>query len=317
MKKFVPPIPQNKITEKIGELDFDFRADMVVIDTIDEFQKYLLSPFINGAQIFYRGERKNSITRPLLPSLYRKKEFLFNGSKKINLVTSETLYNFYKTNSGFFDLYEKIIEPVKTDKMYPFLSFAQHYFGISPFVDFTKSLEVALSFALKDRREFDDDILIYTLELKSKEDYTNSVGTANKWIEDYSVLVFRNMAKHDFESPLEAIYDYKLIADKFKGQSFLDMNAPRAKLIDVPSNDLIRYQQGVFLLLDDFSLVGKSYLTKKIRDEFKLKKWIISKKICPELSQWLKKECPYYAYKNITDLSVIADEIKQNNKLYK
>ncbi len=311
-----PPSPQKIITHKLDELDFDFRAETQNIGTIDDFDRLLIAPFNQKKQIFYRGERRNSITRPLLPTLYRKKEALFSGTKRVDLIDCEALYNFYKNKCGYFELFENIIEPVKKEEMYNFLAFSQHYFGISPLIDFTKSPHVALSFALKDRTYFEDDILIYTLELKSSDDYTSSIETANKWINDYSVLIFSNVAKHELEGPAEAIAGYKLISEKFKGSSFLDMNAPSAKLIDVPSNDLIKYQQGVFLLLDDFSLLGKSYLTKKIRDEFNLKKWIIDKKICPELLQRLNDECPYYAYKNITDLSMVATEIKKNTPLY-
>lgn len=317
MKKITPPLSQSIITHKLEELDFDFRAETQNIKTVDDFDRLILSPYKQEKQIFYRGEKRNSITRPLLPTLYRKKEALFSNSKRVDLIDSEALYNFYKNNCGYFELFENIIEPVKKEEMYNFLSFSQHYFGISPLIDFTKSPYVALSFALKDRACFDEDVLIYTLELKSGDDYTNSIETANKWINDYSVLIFSNIAKHEFESPAEAIAGYKLVSEKFRGSSFLDMNAPTAKLIDVPSNDLIKYQQGVFLLLDDFSLFGKAYLTKKIRDEFNLKKWIIDKEICPALLQRLKKECPYYAYKNITDLSQVAAEIKRVNPLYR
>lgn len=312
----ITPHTQGLLAHKLEELDFDFRAETRDIEKIDDFDKHILSPFRQKKQIFYRGERRNSITRPLLPTLYRKKEALFSDSKRIDLIDSGALYNFYKNKCGYFDLYEKIIEPVKKEKMYDFLSFSQHYFGISPMIDFTKSPYVALSFALKDRCVFDENVLIYTLELKDDDDYTDSIETANKWINDYSVLIFSNVAKHEFEMPTAALSEYKRIAEKFRGYSFLDMNAPAAKLIDVPTNDLIKYQQGVFLLLDDFSLFGKSYLTKKIRDEFNLKKWIISKEICPVLQQRLKRECPYYSYKNITDLSKVACEIKKNTPLY-
>lgn len=301
-----------------NELDFDFRAEMTKIETLEDFDKYLMTPFMSGKQIYYRGERKSSITRPLLPTIYRDKEWLFDDSKKVALINSKELYSIYDRSTRFFSMYEKIIGKVRCEEMYSFLAFSQHYFGVSPLIDFSKSLYVALSFALKDRTHYTQDVLIYTLELKSKDDYTNSIEVANKWIDDYSVLLFRDFNKIEFErhrdshfdNPLESIAEFKQIADKFRGHSFLEMNAPTAKLIDVPSNDLLRYQQGVFLLLDDFSLMGKSYLTKKIRDDFNIKKWLINKDICPRLFEMLVNEQPYYQYKYITNLSLVADVIK-------
>lgn len=300
-----------------NELDFDFRAEMNIIDTLDDFDEFLMKPYKSGERIYYRGERRNSITRPLIPTIYRKREMLFDSNQKVELVTAEKLYEYYDRTTDFFKLYERIIGRLKTDEMYPFLAFSQHYFGISPLIDFSKSLYVSLSFALKDRTEFDDNILIYTLQLKDNDDYTDSIEVANRWINEYSVLLFRDIDKvllqNHYENPFEVIADYKKIADKFKGYSFLDMNAPTAKLIDVPANDLIKYQQGVFLLLDDFSLFGKSYLTKKIRDDFYLKKWIINKDICPDILDMLVNEEPYYQYKYITNLSLIVEEIKKKS----
>lgn len=303
--------PKRKIE---SELDFDFRADMVKIETIDDFDSLLLKPYQDGKQIFYRGERKNSLSRPLLPTLYRNRELLFDNSKKVSLVNAQTLYSVYNKSTDYFKLYEKIIGKIDIDEMYSFLAFSQHYFGLSPLIDFTKSIYVALSFALKDRQSYDDNILIYTLELNSQNDYTNSIAVANEWINDYSVLLFRDIDKsilnNHLENPLDVISDYKKIADSFKGHNLLELNAPTAKLIDVPNNDLIKFQQGVFLLLDDFSLLGKNYLTKKIRDEFSLKKWIINKEICPELLDMIISREPYYQYKYITNLSSVADVIK-------
>lgn len=315
MKTVFSQKKQIKLANKLEDLDFDFRADTVKIESMGDLEDKLYAPFSRSEQIFYRGERLSSIMRPLLPSIYRNKEILFEHSNKVDLVTSQELYNFYKNKSGFFDLYEQIIEPVSTDNMYNFLAFSQHYFGISPLIDFTKSLDVALSFALKGRTSVDKDILIYTLQLKSEEEYTASIDTANEWIRDYSVILFRDITGIDFQSPLDAISDYRIISQHIKGHSLLELNAPSAKLIDVPTNDLIKYQQGVFLLLDDFSLMHKSYLTKKIRDDFLMKKWLISRELCPDIAKWLKETAPHYAYENITDLSNVVREIKKNNPL--
>ena len=300
-----------EILEK--ELDFDFHLDKKRITSVSEFEENLLKPYLQGERIFYRGERKDDITRPLLPSIFRKKEFLFSSANRVNLVNADFLYSYYSKLGDYLKLYESIVGKADVNKMYSFLAFSQHYLGISPLIDFSKSPYSALSFALKDREEYKEDILIYTLEIKDDSDYTNSIETADRWIKDYSVLVFRDITRLDIESPFEALEDYKTILENAKGKkSPFDMNTPSAKLIDVPTNDLMRYQQGVFLLLDDFSLVGKQYLTKKIRDDFNVKKWLISKDICPELYKMLLDENPYYSYKYITNLNLIAQSIKKD-----
>ena len=303
---------KNRFGEKLeNELDFDFRLDKNRINTIDEFEEKILLPYQHGKRIFFRGERKDDINRPLLPTLYRNKEFLFNSNNHVNLVNAEFMYELYSSHGRYVELYEKIIGKPDLNKMYPFLAFSQHYFGISPLIDFSKSPYAALSFALKDRKEYAEDILFYTIEIKNDEDYTNSKKTANEWIREYGVLVFRESSRLEFD-PLQSINDFKTVAKHSKRKTFLDMQTPSAKLIDVPTNDLMLYQQGVFLLLDDFSLMGRQYLTKKIRDDFSIKKWIISRDICPELYKMLINENPYYAYKYITNLNLIARDIKKN-----
>ena len=302
------------INERLeNELDFDFRIDLTPINTIEEFEENILKPYENGSRVYFRGERKDDINRPLLPTIFRNKDFLFENSNKVNLINAEFLYSFYSKLGNFSEMYEKIIGSEDINNLFPFLAFAQHYFGISPLIDFSKSPYAALSFALKDRKEYEEDILLYTLEIKNDEDYTSSIDVANYWLKNYSVLVFRNNSANDKDIFIRSIEDYKTVVKNSKGKSSLfDMNTPRAKLIDVQTNDLIRYQQGVFLLLDDFSLMGKSYLTKKIRDEFTIKKWIIKKDICPQLLEMLLEYNPYYAFKYITNLNLIAEDMKKN-----
>ena len=303
------------INEKIeNELDFDFHLDKTRINTTREFEEKILTPYNEGKKIYFRGERKDDISRPLLPTIYRNREFLFENKNSVNLVNSAFLHSFYSKYGKYVELYEKIIDKVNANKLYSFLAFSQHYFGVSPLIDFSKNPFSALSFALKDRKEYPEDILLYTLELKDEGDYTNSIDVANEWIRNYSVLVFRGAAKPSLESFKDSFEDYKTVAENSKGKGNLfEMNTPRAKLIDVPTNDLMRYQQGVFLLLDDFSLMGKSYLTKKIRDDFIVKKWLINKDICPKLLDMLLEYNPYYSFKYITNLNSIAKDMKENS----
>jgi len=93
-----------------SELDFDFHLDTVRINTMEEFCENLLQPFEEKKQIFYRGERKNSLSRPLLPSLYRNKEFLFQSSNRVSLVDSDFLCRFYKGMGEYYEMYRSIIE---------------------------------------------------------------------------------------------------------------------------------------------------------------------------------------------------------------
>ena len=83
--------------------------------------------------------------------------------------------------------------------------------------------------------------------------------------------------------------------------------SPVAKLIDIPTNDLMKYQQGVFLLLNNFSLVDSMYLTKSVRRGFVIKKYIINGALCGELKSYLAANAPQYRYKCLMN---IAEAVK-------
>lgn len=309
-----------------NELDFDFRAESHRIETFDEFYQNIISPYEQGYKIYFRGERVRSLDRPLMPSLFRKRNILLDDEETFAQFDSKRLLAFYRKFPEYTELFEKTIGKVTEENLYPFLSFSQHYFGLSPLIDLTKNPFVSLSFALKNRTEYPEDILFYTVEIKEEKDYTSHLHIANEWMQEYNVIVFRELGISQAEFTKEHSKDYLLkykeygkenllkykdLLEEIKGRSIFDLNTPTAKLIDVPTNDLMRFQQGVFLLLGDFTVLGNGYLTKKIRDEFAIKKWIINKKICPELLEYQKKKAPYYNYETITDLSKVVGQIKQ------
>lgn len=84
------------------------------------------------------------------------------------------------------------------------LAFAQHYLDLSPFIDFTKSLFVALSFAMKGRESFEDDIVVYTAFDIGDDDTTESTDEVNRWLENYSVQVVRVDVENELRKRKEA-----------------------------------------------------------------------------------------------------------------
>lgn len=299
------------IAEKIEyDLDFDYNTSVTHINTVDEFVEKIIQPFENGERIYYRGEKLNTYDRTLIPTIYRHRDYLFDDGEIIKILDAQGLIDLYNNIPEYFDVYERIIGDVNSQSLYNFLAFSQHYFGISPLIDLTKSPYVALSFALKNRKVFDENPLIYTVEIKDTDDYTNDITVANKWLSEYNVAVFNTNAIEFYEDFNFDFKKYKKLFDGIKEMGILNVTSPNAKLIDVPTNDLMRFQQGVFLMLNEFAILGKGYLTKKVRDDFNVKKWIINKEICPELLDMLMNERPYYNYDTITDLKAVVSNIK-------
>lgn len=290
----------NKVLE--NELDFDFSVNEKYISDYDAFCKYLKNPFEKKEKmIFYRGERKNHISRPLVPTLLRNREMLLKKNELVVDIDSKFLRDFYAEKGQFLNVYEKVFSKVYEYRLYELCAFSQHYLNISPFIDFTKSLYVAVSFALKGKEETQDDFVIYTAEIPNKNYYTRDIVVAECWLNDYKVSVYNSpdelLKLRNIPLSPSAIKTAKQALEKRIHES-----SPKAKLIDIPTNDLVKYQQGVFLMLDDFSMFHKSYLTKNLREDFAVTKYVINKKLCPSLIKMISEEAPWYEYDCLLDI---------------
>ena len=191
------------------------------------------------------------------------------------------------------------------EHLYDICAFAQHYYHMSPLIDFTKSVYPSLSFALKGRKFFDEDIVLYVLKLTDMDDYTKDIATADKWLSDLDVYV-SYFDENSVRNSIKELMENKKIVMPSDFKRHLDTissnPAPKAKLIDVPTNTRMKFQQGVFMLLTDFQLFNDTYFTKNIRDSFKITKFIISKDLCPILVDMIRSEAPWYTFENLMDI---------------
>lgn len=312
-------LPSLNTIEKVleHELDFNFRINEKIIDSIEEFNSFLKEPFYNNkGRMFYRGERINDPKRTLTPTLLRHKEDIFKNGELIVNIDYEYLLSFYKSKGAYLDFYRYIFGTASKYRMFEICSFSQHYLDMSPFIDFTKSLFVALSFALKNKKEYEDDIVIYTVEIEDDEHYTDDIVTAECWLHDYKVTVFN--------SPEKVVRNNKgrlsksSVIDSIEAMEARSKTAsPTAKFIDIPTNDLIKFQQGVFMLLTDYSMLYNSYLTKSIRENFHITKYVISSKICKDLLELISDEAPWYQYECLLDIKKAVEKATESDNHYR
>lgn len=297
----------DEISVKINDnFDVDFSHVSKKINTLDEFDELLLKPFNSGERLFYRGERINDPSRRLIPTLYRNQSALLGDCDLgIKHIDAEFIYNYYNSLGDFVYVFDRTMGKVDMLNLYEICAFAQHYYHLSPLIDFTKSIYPSLSFALKDRRHFDDDIVLYVLKLRDENDYTQNINIADKWLSELNVYISYFDEKSVKNSVRELLDSKKasIPADFMQHLDFISSNPiPKAKLIDVPTNTRMKFQQGVFLLLTDFQLFNDTYFTKNIRDTFEITKFIIDKSVCPSLVRMIDDNAPWYSYNNLTDI---------------
>lgn len=291
--------------------DVNYAVAQVRVDSLDAFEAELLTPFLQSSGIFYRGERICSSSRRLLPTFLRKEAL--TGEELYTHLDARALFDFYTGNKAFTDVYTTLYGTPDPERQYKMLAFAQHYLDVSPFIDFSASLYVALSFAMKGRTEFSDDIVIYTAFDIGDDDTTTDENEVNAWLSAYNVGIVRAESREEFLKLLgtrrktESEIGNPILSAQRTLESLLNGVSPTAKLINIPTNDLMKYQQGVFLLLNDFCLMDTAYFTKAVRQSFVIKKYVIDKAICPQLQKLLHDKAPQYRYACLLD---IAEAVK-------
>ena len=291
--------------------DVNYAVAQVRVDSMEAFEAELLTPFLQSSGIFYRGERICSSSRRLLPTFLRKEAL--TGEELYTHLDARALFDFYTGNKAFTDVYTTLYGTPDPERQYKMLAFAQHYLDVSPFIDFSASLYVALSFAMKGRTEFSDDIVIYTAFDIGDDDTTTDENEVNAWLSAYNVGIVRAESREEFLKLLgtrrkaESEIGNPILSARRTLESLLNGVSPTAKLVNIPTNDLMKYQQGVFLLLNDFCLMDTAYFTKAVRQSFVIKKYVIDKAICPQLQKLLHDKAPQYRYACLLD---IAEAVK-------
>lgn len=273
-------------------LDFDYSVGQVMINTMEDFHKELEAPYLDpDRHIFYRGERINRLDRPLLPTLFRDRSRLIKDGDYYAKIDADYLLEAYKSLGCYYYLFNQVFGKAGNYKLYDICAFSQHYMNFSPLIDLTKSIYVALSFGLKEKKEYTDDMILYAVEVHDMDtNYTDDRVVAECWLNDYQTYVY------DF-SRAESTPEMNEIKARTKYTS------PNARIINIATNDMMKYQQGLFLLLSDFNLVGSMYLTKNVRSSVNIRKYVISRDICANLTSMIAEQKPWYRFSNLTNIS--------------
>jgi len=316
-KNETPPSVGKIIRGRLEDaFDVNYNVSEINISSVDAFRKMLLQPYEDGQKVYYRGERTASDERRLVPALLREGGgFFSSGADAVTEINSRRLFDFYCSRNRFISVYKTLYGDPDPDNMYIMTAFAQHYLDISPFIDFTKCPYVALSFALKGRKKADDDIVIYTALDIGDDDTTSSIEEVNEWLSNYDVKLINTSSSDELLRYFaEKGRDIKIkpsfsLRDELRQlETVFGSVFPTAKLIDIPTNDLMKYQQGVFLLLNGFNIVDSNYLTKSVRQSFVINKYIISSGLCGELDEILTNQAPQYRYEFLMDIAKAVRE---------
>lgn len=234
--------------EQLGELVFkcSILATLFCVSArkegfIDEVIDSNLKPLLKKEdRWFYRGE-ENYDEFKLIPSMLRKKTF-----SEVVVVDKEFIKSEYK-KTGCLDRYEKVFGTSRLS--YKMLCFMQHYGCTSPFLDFSESHLVSLSFATNNKKGVDSTLYVF-----KKTDSIRDKFNVN----DISIVIAsRRLSMLDVIRGKDLVYC-----------SFIDFDV-RITVYSDKTNDRMKYQKGVFLLINQCVIVNDVMLMPLTSDFLK------------------------------------------------
>lgn len=216
---------------------------------------------------------------------YRVSPSIIRNLKESVFLDDDFYYNILKGAAGLEDKFNDLIRRGNNRiNRYSKYAFIQHSCSFSPLVDFTQSPVIALSFALSNASRINDfrseDSSVFCLRGGEGElDTITDIHIAR----DFLIKAFRmkiieskyfKFGKDYYlkkVGPSPVLINYILIDD------LLDAMTPKIKVINIPTNDRMLYQQGLFVCFYDCLCLG-DYIAYELNPNFVLTKIKIPKR---------------------------------------
>ncbi|MFI3211409.1 MAG: FRG domain-containing protein [Peptostreptococcaceae bacterium] len=251
--------------------------------------------------LWYRGQC--DFSWQLIPS------FLRDIDDVITSINKDYLYRDY-TKKKLIEKYNKVFYPEIYEVSYEFLSFMQHAVSYSPFLDFTDSPIIATSFALSNNNKFNNyysnEASIFELECKEISDlseisplsyhlrfkpslfYVDTIEKMQKVINNIKIKMCETYIISDYFNKVPTIMDV------------LNSITPNVIMIDLPTNDRMKYQQGKFVLFDNFVCVNGN-IFYELNKNFRITKIKIEKRSKDKIREEIRKNHQPYTITNLLD----------------
>lgn len=251
-------------------------------------------------KIWYRGQ--SDFSWELIPSFLRdiKEEVKIDGIY---------LYDDY-IEKKLVEKYNKVFNEELKSINYEFLSFMQHSVSYSPLLDFSDSPLVAISFALSNNNQFNNyyrnHSSMFELECRQETD-VNKISQLKYDIKSTAKLFYADsLEKIDLiMKNIDIRYcNSYVISDYFKVIptifEVLNSLTPNVVMIDIPTNDRMKYQQGKFILFDNFVCINNNIFYELNRN-FAIRKIKIENRSKDKIREEIRKNHQPYTITNLLD----------------
>lgn len=262
-----------------------FKIKEVVIDSIEAFEKDI----VQDKEIdYFRGE--DNAAWQLSASMIRKIKDKNSQAVVLNYETMMKLIQPYR------DKYDQMLNAAHS--LPRFLFYLQHAISYTPFIDITKNLWVAVSFALaadqNSNRSINHDAAIYGFKINGSQKNNQYILSTQK--EVTQVLNKLSIGINKINTEKKAVTSY-----------IVNVNDLAAL------NDRMQYQKGAFLLLNNYSISNDYKSVQKYNHQhIDIVKYIISNNIRFDLKQKLQQEYPLMTLDYLNNPYQFLENINEN-----
>ncbi len=256
-----------KVIQSIVHAHFVYRINKMAkykekdIESYDEF--IINFSETSNSKYWYRGHTK--IDYELLPSIYRD-TLLDTDFFTLSRIESDYI------DKGLWNKLQKALDSVSLK--YNEIAFIQHSIGYSPLLDFTKNPFISLSFCLSHYGDiasfFHHSGAIFELDVDGLNVIDN-YKDADRTVKCQEAEVLKGKP-----------YISSIIKSEMWNRLVFRHEESTVHLIDVVTNDRMRYQKGTFLLFDKILVVGNRMLMSDRKESFmssRITKYNIKKSI--------------------------------------
>ena len=247
-----------------------------------------------GSNCFYRGQ-SNEKWR-LLPSSLRSetKTCIYNLNMYLESLKKYNLEN----------KYEKYIKYCTDESIYYKCAFFQHACAFSPLIDFSKSDIVAASFSLINKssigyyNNISSSLYVYIINNPEPKILRSISDIESFLFHDYKLYYIDKQQLYFGEKILFNNSSEILIFDSI--EKIVKLLVPSICFIDLPTNDRMKYQKGLFLCFYNCIVLG-GHIYYELSNNFKMIKLIIKPEDKDNILDEIRRETPEYDSNHILD----------------